>query len=412
MIIGNPITVGGGSGGARDDYGPLFFAYKSMVSSGDGELISPSENAITNVPASAFYKDGSLRKAYLDDCVTVGESAFMGCTNLEKASLSRCVSVGDWAFGYCEHSPATDYTFGRLEYVGDYAFYSATVDCTSRDFTDMFGACTHIGSSAFAFCNVEGGEGLVAACFPSLTYLGDWGFGNDWLMSHYYSVDIGRVTSCYLTDGQFGHSGCFSNLTELSMSCVTSVEGPAFAECKVLGRLDIRACTSVGSGAFQSNPELSLVNAPSLRTVGDHAFEDCPVLTFAQMSALASVGAYAFRLGGDYSPGGGESSAKTEVDLTQLVVQDMFMPSLSVIGSHAFENRSFGEVSLPALASVGAYAFAYGSITTLYLMGPTVPSFASHVFEGCVGPKAVYVPESLYAAYQQTSLASLNLVSA
>jgi hypothetical protein len=45
-------------------------------------------------------------------------------------------------------------------------------------------------------------------------------------------------------------------------------------------------------------------------------------------------------------------------------------------------------------------------------MGPTVPSFAGHVFEGCVGPKAVYVPESLYAAYQQTSLASLNLVSA
>jgi hypothetical protein len=175
-----------------------------------------------------------------------------------------------------------------------------------------------------------------------------------------------------------------------------------FAECSELKTVDFSACSglrNIGSYIFNKCAKLEEVNfPPQLKAIGNYAFQECAALATVDLSGtqLENIGNYAF--------------------YKCIGLASIKLPAtLKTIGNNAFgtSNNSANPSTtileipdfstLPALTSIGNYAFSYcfpeaeldPVYETLDLSSTAVTSIGENTFRACTRVNKVILPATL-----------------
>lgn len=158
---------------------------------------------ITSIGISAFAENSQLSNVILENCSFIGSSAFKGCTNLTNIQLSSSYTyLGQYAFADTKISSIDSAAKQRIE--------------TSKYVTSGLYKGTEISE-----INLEGIEDVYLEAFRSC-----------------------------------------NNLTNLSLSTVTSIANYGFANCENLGEIFLPSINYLGYGAFSGCRNLSNINLP------------------------------------------------------------------------------------------------------------------------------------------------------
>ena len=310
----------------------------------------------------------SLKTIEIPDSVTsIGYEAFANCKSLESIHLPDGVTnIGDLAFASCfalkdVNFPAALTTIGKEAFrsvpiaevvipanvteIADMAFY---YNEELRSLT-LPNGLKKIGESAF-----WNASKLQTVELPeSLTEIGETAFRQSGLTSITIPGDVKRIgTGAFAacenlekvsvapgveTIGSEAFTGC-TKLTEATLtSSVTTIEGGAFYGCKALQTISGGALIQfIGENAFMNCENLEELNiSPNLTEIQGHAFDGCKKLKRVSPSAEQ---------------------------------KGVSLPHVKYIGERAFNVcKTIPSFSLgDSLETVGDYAFASTSITSMY----------------------------------------------
>lgn len=193
-----------------------------------------------------------------------------------------------------------------------------------------------------------------------------------------YCIDGRDLASPYLvTDGVLtGYCGVKSKL-DLSAAfadgSLTAIGDDAFAHSHITEITLPDSVTRIGDRAFYAS-DLKTITANGVTAAGSQAFMDSALET-ANLGALDTLGALAFlRCSALRTLSCSDLSGLHSIPdyafahCNRLGELPIAWETVTEIGSHAFENcKGIGEVSLPALRSLGESAFAHSSVSSLTL---------------------------------------------
>lgn len=202
------------------------------------------------------------------------------------------------------------------------------------------------------------------------------------------------LTSLYLPDNarfdrSYQFSGC-SGLTDVRLpNGITAIPTQLLAGCSKIKTLYIpNGITVVGSTAFKGvKPTNCIMDASKLKTVEESGFHDSSII-LQNVTALESVGKNAFR----------NCSGVSEVS---------FAPTLSLIGSYAFNSSSVTKVTFNGGSySIGKEAFSAVNVNgPLNLRGCT--SVAENAFNGAKGVTSIIIGNEM-VTLEQNALKGCN----
>lgn len=382
---------------------------------------------ITTAHTSSFENCTSLESIDLSGLRVAGSNVFKGCTSLKNVTTDKdtyigtsmfenCTSlvnfeikgsrINDGAFKGCEK--LANVTFGadsELYYLGDSAFEGTAIASIKLPRTAEGSSCT-LGAYAFKDCANLTAVTLSAGTRIDKSKASPFGgcvkltaFGVDGENAN-YKVENGLLLSkdgtklelvpvgltsvslpsgvTKIADGAFNGTA----LTSVELNDVTEIGKYAFAGTKLTSVTLPAGITTVPDGAFYGCSELSAVTFKgSVTAIGNMAFGGAAKLTSIDLTGVETVGASAFVNSGL----GGELNVN----------------SITSVGASAFAGTKLTSVNLPALGSIGGYAFGgitalqtatLGGVTNMggaaYMSGNVIIS-STGVFAGCSALESV-----------------------
>lgn len=394
------------------------------------ELVIPPVNSsgklVLGIKEGAFLNNATLKKVSLPDTLqyieknafsgcaelttvtvgyasvleTIGDSAFYECPKLATFDLPKSlVTVEASAFENCTLLKATNSIYGKLETVGDRAFFGTAIvqfsipEAVSSIGNRAFGSCDNLRTLTFAK------EGVLTE-IPAFSFEGC------------AALETLTVPEYVTAIGKKAFSGCAS-LRELTFAdgCeITSIGEEAFYN-NVISELHLPATvTTLGAGAFYYSRAMTDLYLPvSLESISDQCFfyaENLTAIHWVGEGAprLVSIGNEAFRF----------AFALPEIEIPAAVtsigdnafsgcsaLETVTVPAaskLATVGKEAFYLCSkLGALALPGtLVSIGEYAFSETGIETLTFAEGTEPlSIGQFAFYGCNGLESVTFPKNL-----------------
>ncbi len=368
---------------------------------------------ITTAYDYAFAGCTALEEIDLSGLRTAGKHVFDGCTNLETVTVSQTTRFGSYMFNNCEKLTQAEY-YG--DSIPDYLFNGCT---QLASFTFRSDAVSYLGAYAFA------DTALTQVTLPNGTYkLGDHAFANCANLNTVTlsaKTDVSFGTSVFKDCGAFAFSGASDTLSVVDGALVrgstlvlvpfasgeytitggiTAIGSGAFAGTAVTS-VDLSGISEIGEYAFAESA-IQTVDLSGLNVVSDGAFYACASLNDVAFSnATTRIGDYAFAQCGKLAkkivlP------AVTEIgnhafDSTPII--GITGDQIQSVGNYAFYGHNFitdasNTVALPALESVGDFAFArnlnykgsasnYGKGFTAMSLGP-VKQMGQYVFADCL----------------------------
>jgi uncharacterized protein YjbI with pentapeptide repeats len=205
-----------------------------------GTDISEINNSyVTSTGLSAFANNSHLSRVILENCSFIGSYTFQGCTSLSDIQLSSSYTyLGQYAFADTKISSIDSAAKQRIE--------------TSKYVTSGLYKGTEISE-----INLEGIEDVYLEAFRSC-----------------------------------------NNLTNLSLSTVTSIANYGFANCENLGEIFLPNIDYIGNSAFQGCTNLSSINLPldlAKISLMQSIFQDCVTLSYFDFRNAKTVPAGMFR---------------------------------------------------------------------------------------------------------------------
>lgn len=265
---------------------------------------------------------------------------------------------------------------------------------------------------AFAFF----GTSISEISLPSsVTYIGDYAFGNSALTTFNFAPSQGAELGSYV------FSGC-EQLVEIALDSKISVLGDVvFGGCTALETVTLPALEYLGAYTFAETPALKTVTfAAGAKVTGNYTFaaesaEDRANLTNVTLgSELTTIGQSAFF----------NCASLTSIDLNgaEIIEANAFfgctslstvigLENVKAIGTLAFYNNSFEELTLANAENIGDGAFMIESgdgYTSISI--PKAVTIGSYAFAGGA-ESSVTIPASLKEIGGGAFAASENLTS-
>lgn len=268
--------------------------------------------------------------------------------------------------GYIDSSSFPVYTYGEMIVVTPYYIRWTPSDISSGTFS--------IDGSTYNFSD----------------YSGEFLFYKNSITKSAFkeNLDITRIDTDVNTIEQAAFENCY-NLSEVSLSKVTSIAYRAFGSCSALSTAYIPECTIVAAQAFENCYNLSEVSLPNVTSIAYRAFFSCYNLSSVYLPECSTVGAQAF----------GMCSGLTSISL----------PKCKRLYSRALYNTSISEIYLPVCSNISSGVFYKCSyLNTITIGGSSVcrllssDAFTSTGITSSTG--LIYVPDSLYESYRTDSV--------
>lgn len=344
--------------------------------------------------------------------ITIGRNAFRGCTSLSEIdNPHRMTTLHDGAFDGCTALASIDLTALRVAGRGVFRNCTALASVTLGENTaigvNMFEGCTALTAvtypvaglpeGAFTGCSrltnltltstdfrgigpsALAGTGLVTVTLPRGTYtIGEGAFSGCTRLRTVTLADGARISfaglspfgacamfksyvvsatnEAYTTDGGLLYNKDKTTLVAVPYAAtlsalpasVRTIAPGAFAGVAGISALDLSGVTAIGEYAFAGSSLRSVTLPATLTALPDGVFSGCTSLsTVRGTAALTDVGAYAFA----------NCRALTALDL----------PALRTVGGYAFRSSGLTSFTAPALERIGTRALMGTKIETLDL---------------------------------------------
>lgn len=246
--------------------------------------------------------------------------------------------------------------------------------------------CPNITSLSFPKLTVGGLyklAGLTSLSVPKITDLNLYGCDNLTLANITYDKTLVTTltampkTVTALTDTDFPAvtelgSVCDNNtnLTNVSLSHVTTVGSSAFLNCTGLLNVSLAAATSIGQNAFKGCTYLATISLPNATTIGQGAFTNCKAVVKLNLPKLTKITKLLFN----------GCNALTEVVAG---------------GDLTFENATSATYSMFA-GCTAMEKFVLSGVTS-------VPAISYYALTGLAATCEIYVPDDLVNSFKSAS---------
>lgn len=347
-------------------------------SNGIEELTLP--NSLNTIDYFTFANNTNLKTIHFGTGLKdIAWGAFKGCSGLENLDLStsNIENIQSYAFSECTSLSSVKFPSSLRQIYGNaFSQNSALQAVTFNDGLDG------IGGSAFS------NTGLTTVTLPnSLTYLGSSAFSS---CKDLASISIGTG----ITEIPYNcFSGC-NALTSVDLpEHVTSIGGGAYSYCNGLVSITLpSSIQAVGASAFASCSNLEEVVIPdNVTTLGEKAFQYDKKLKHVQIGkGVATLEKDLFN----------SCESLSSVELSE---------GLTAVKAFVFQYcSSLKTVTFPSTLTTLSNSTSFGwSPDSLYFLG-TQPATGERTkdepFYGLYTKTKVYVPESAFDAYKQSTV--------
>ena len=351
---------------------------------------------MTTAYTRAFENCTSLTKVDLSGLRIAGEYVFANCSNLAEVTTTADTFIGEYMFYQCETLEEFTFKASRLN-------AGAFMGCKNLSaFTFEADEIYGLGANAFSGCSnlteialPNGAYQVGANAFKGCVKLEKVRLAENTLLrkteqspftgcialqafetqnNPYYKTVDGVLYNNELTRLEIAPVG----LTNLSiLSTVTEIGDNAFAGCSIMA-LDMSNVTKIGKYAF-ANSALKTIDLANLTEIPEGAFSGCSELESVEnVNNVISVGDYAFN--------GAEKVWKDQTIVFadtmtyigdyafhQTSIRGIVANGVETVGDYAFYTGNLqGELHLPAVTSIGDYAFGENRGLTKVELGPVV----------------------------------------
>ncbi len=358
----------------------MFYGCSSLSEVTLGENVSA-------IGESAFSGCGALVSFVVpENTLSIGKYAFQNCVNLESVVLPEGVtSMGEKTFDGCEKLiSAGPYGGGyNIEFKWKKTIPANALRASKVKSIVLPETIESIGELAFQYCtdlerinipkSVQGFDANVVRNCNKLTTLGPYGSDCN-ILINWEQIPNGAFSGYSLTEVIIPNS-------------VNRIGDNAFYYCTLLQRITIpEGVKSLGENAFYNCSSLTSISLPeSCTSIGNTPFTGCTGITTAGP------------IGGDYDAQFGWKNAIPDYGLSFTNLEEVILPdSISIIGSHAFEECNITGIDLPeGVESIGDYAFARcGNLSDIVLPN-CLTSIGVSAFRGCYSIEHLCIPKSL-----------------
>lgn len=331
----------------------------------------------------------ALTTVALPDAVTaLPASAFYGCENLATLTTAKLISIGNSAFRDC--SALTSIALPEtLTTISINAFMGAGLTSVT-----IPKSCTSIGDNAFGYCAdltsfavAEGNTAFAAyAITENETILLKLGAaeGDPSTVIATPAKVTGTVTLPEnAVFGGYAWNGMMTTVTSLVIpEGVTEIPDYAFIGSRLESVSLPSTLTKIGASAFDGSKLKSVTIPAAVTELGNSAFENCSSLatvTFEDGSQLTTLGRYTFANSGLTSitlPAGVTnlykeySNSYTFADCASLT-SVTFLGEITELNGYAFQNcTALQSFTIPSTVKVlGNYLFAGSGLTSITIPG-------------------------------------------
>ena len=309
------------------------------------------------IPEGMFYECDKLMSVVIGDDVTIGKFAFM-------ANLDRNASVDSYYENDVKHyiwkftSALKTLTIGNNAVIGDSAF----ANCAGLTSVEL-GENAKIGYMAFYNCS-----NLVSIDLSTVQTIGDYAFSGDvYYVFRNMDMTLPAVGTTGADKGKYLYSYYASKLTNVNLACVERVGANAFSYCRDLTDVVLGdGVTTIGNYAFAGTIALQNINLDKVANIGDYAFMES-TLTTANLSNAAVIGNYAFvnapALDTVVLNVNGTVVGEGAFAYNALITRVQNLEYVQHIGAYAFAYTSITEADLSAAVSIGDFAFLKEELT-------------------------------------------------
>ncbi len=328
----------------------------------------------------------------------IGYGAFAGNNKITEIVMPDVTYIDSYAFSECEK--LTDYTFGSLEFIGDYSFLLTRIT-TLPSFANE--KLTKIGDYAFAFTmikslNIKDGMTIGAYAFTECKELRSVKIGNN--------VTIGEGAFLRALTRMDPRNPTVPLNYKVS-PIVINENGKTFTffyfeYISNLTSLEIGENAMIGEGAFAGAAKLESITLGKGARIGNMAFYNCSSLKSIDLSGAKRIGKMAFS--------GDNQYIYTDDGCTDPAVNGTFYRI-------HFYAAPLTSIDLSALESdgLGDQAFAYSKSLESITLGAELKTIPYMAFIGCDKLTSVNlenVEKICESAFTETALVSIDLSSA
>lgn len=227
---------------------------------------------------------------------------------------------------------------------------------------------TEIGRDAFCNCS-----NLVTANIPSkVQSIGYNAF------SFLYKIKFIDLSSCVLLDTIAAGLFSWGSIQFVKIpSTIKTIEGNAFADCRIK-RLDLpQGLDTISSGAFYLS-DITYINIPSTVTTIDGAFDHTYISSINIPDGVTSIGMGTF---------------DSCVNLTSIVIPD----GVTEIGQMAFNYcKNLTSITIPdSVTEIGTHAFYECEKLTSINLPSNITNLPRSLFYGCINLTSVIIPNAV-----------------
>lgn len=368
----------------------------------------------------------SLTEAFIPAGVTspVISDQFAGCTSLKKFTIKSSSTPIDFAaaaFGATPASPLEEVYIGR-DLTTKYPFPFKNM-ATIKTLT-LADALTTLPSEAFANCtalsSVTFGTGVNLTTIPTSTFKNDKSLTSIALpaavtaingSAFYGCTNLATVTGLdnvtAIGSYAFYHDGAITSIT--LPAGLNSIGAHAFDNTGLSGTVTLPASlTSLGDYAYANNAQISgFAIGASVASIGTGAFALCPQL--ANITVDAANAAYKADKG-VLSTTDGKTIIVVAPQSTDVLGQAEFSNATATeVGEYAFWATPYKTITLPALATIGNYAFMNTPNLESFTIGKTM-NVGLYAFKNS-GLKSLTFEEGYRQVVQGTAMGAASLAS-
>ena len=321
---------------------------------------------------------------------TVGNGAFAGNAGITSVYMPDVTAVGDYAFSEC--TSLNDITLGELSKIGKYSFFLTNI----KTLPSIENAPV-IGDYAFAFTlitELSVGDGVVIGegAFCECPELKKVTIGDD--------VTIGK--SAFLrgtTTLDPRNPGSYLNIGNKAIEDIETGYY-RYDYLSNLTSLTIGKNAKIGEAAFMGAANLTKVTLGEGARIEKMAFYNCRALYNIDLSGVKKIGYMAFSGDNNYA-------------LIDALGSDYVVKNNEYL--LVYYNPIITSINLSSLEELEDQAFIHCKKLTSVTLGENLKVVPYMAFSGCSNLKYVNlenVEELGYAAFSETSLASIDLSSA
>ena len=360
---------------------------------------------------------GSFTAAQLDGAqiTKLATGAFSHNTKITSLVLESVTELGDYALASCDN--LTSVTLGQLTRIGEYAFFETPITVLPE-----FTADTVIGRYAFSHTHLQevaipDGMTVAEGVFSECMKLQKVTVGNDVTLGKFafqVSKDRAYTIESRNENGKKLFYYVFATaLKELTIGDNVDIGENAFANAASVESVTLGENAKIGKMAFYNTCALKSIDLSKAVSVGDYAFSGdvyyacfdenmaygavnsdgyyiytyhAPALETVDLSAAQSIGEYAFAY----------CRVMTDVTLGETItripqyafagcdgLKNINLDHITEVDSYAFIESGLETVHMPAVKTVGEYAFVYCKQLQSVTINPEGTDIGEGAFSYC-----------------------------